>query len=69
MYENTKVKNELIEKLKTISCDKEFLLSVVNHAKHIDDRKAIIDYIDNGEDVTYENLILLSITLGRKRKD
>lgn len=69
MDEQTKVKNELIEKLKTISDDREFLLSVLNSARHIEDRKAIIFFIDNTEDVTYEDIILLALTLYEKRTD
>ena len=68
MDEQTKIKNELIEKLKTVSEDKEFLLSIINHARHIEDRKLLIDYIDNGEDVAYESLILLAITLYEKEQ-
>ncbi|MGN1195320.1 MAG: hypothetical protein ACI4SB_07535 [Acutalibacteraceae bacterium] len=56
-------KKLLIKKLKTISDDNDFLLSIINSARSIDERKAIIDFIDNGEDVTYENLILLALTM------
>ena len=61
--EQTKVKNRLIDKLKTISDDREFILSVINSAKCIDDRKTIIDFIDNSENATYENVLLLALTL------
>ena len=63
------IKNRLIEKLETISKDREFILSVINSARHIDDRIAIIDFIDNGEDVTYENIILLALTLYEEREE
>ncbi len=69
MDEQTKIKKELIEKLKTISEDKEFLLSVINSVKNTDDRKAVIEYIDNGEDVTYENVILLALTIYESREE
>lgn len=69
MDEKTKVKNELIKKLKTISDDREFLLSVINSARDIEDRKAVIYFIDNAEDVTYENVILLALTLYEKRTE
>lgn len=68
MDEESKTKKILIEKLKTISDDKEFLLSILNSARHIDDRKIVIDFIQNGENVTYENLILLALTLYEKRE-
>ena len=69
MDEQLKIKNKLIEKLKTISEDREFIISVINSARHIDDRKTVIDFIDNGEDVTYENIILLALTLYEEREE
>ena len=63
MDEKTRVKNELISKLQTISDDREFLLSVINTVRTVEDRKTVINYIDTGENVTYENVILLSLTL------
>ena len=69
MNNSSEIKLRLIEKLKTISEDKEFLLSVINAAKHNDDRLALIDYIDNNVDATYENIILLSLTLYENREE
>lgn len=69
MDEQTRVKNELVKKLKTVSEDKEFLLSVINSARHIEDRQAIIYFIDNADDVTYENVILFALTLYEKREE
>lgn len=69
MDEQTKVKKELIAKLKTISDDREFLLSVINSARDIEDREAVIYFIDNAEDVTYEDVILFALTLYEKRNE
>lgn len=69
MGEQLELKNKLIDKLKTISEDREFILSVINSARHIEDRKAIIDFIDSGENVTYENIILLALTLYEEREE
>ena len=69
MDEQAEVKKLLLEKLKTISEDREFLLSVINAAKHIEDRRTVIEFIDNGKDVTYENIILLSLTLYEYREE
>ena len=68
MSEQSELKNKLIKKLESISKDREFILSAINSARHTDDRKAIIDFIDNGEDVTYENIILLALTLYEERE-
>ena len=68
MNNTAAIKSKLIEKLKTISEDKDFLVGVVSNAKHDDDRETIIEYIDKGENVSYEQLLLLSVYLGQKRK-
>jgi hypothetical protein len=68
MDERQQIKNQLVNKLKTISEDREFILSVINSARHTDDRKAVIEYIDNGENVSYENVILLALTLYEERE-
>lgn len=68
MGEETKVKIELVLKLQTISTDRDFLLSVINYAQNIEDRKTVIKFIDDGKDVTYENVILLALTLYEERE-
>lgn len=67
MSTTAEIKSKLIEKLKTISEDKDFIVGVVSNAKHNDDREAIIEYIDNGENVDYEQLLLLSVWLSQER--
>lgn len=69
MNEQERLKNELLEKLKTISNDEEFLLSVLNAARHMEDRKEIIRFIDKGNKTTYENIILLALTLYENREE
>lgn len=69
MEEKEKIKKELIEKLKTISEDRDFLLSVINSVKRTEDRKAVIEYINKGENVTYEQLILLALTIYENREE
>ena len=68
MGEETKVKIELVLKLQTISTDRDFLLSVINYAQNIEDRKTVSKFIDDGKDVTYENVILLALTLYEERE-
>ena len=63
------VKNQLIKRLQIISNDHEFLLSVIHAAWHTDDRKKVIAFIDEGSNVTYENIILLALTLYEKREE
>lgn len=59
----------LINKLKLYwENDEEFIIGVLNDLKTDEERELVIDYIDNGKDVTYENIILLSLELCNMRK-
>lgn len=68
MEENEKLKGLLVEKLKNISQDQEFILSIINLAWHVEDRREVIAFIDDGIDVTYENVLLLALTLYEERE-
>lgn len=68
MNDTMGIKKELVIKLKTISEDEDFIVGVVSNAKHNDDRKTLIEYIDKGEEVTYEQLLLLSVYLAKNRE-
>lgn len=58
---------ELIEKLKQFSTDDDYILSALADSEFDEDRKLIIEYIDNGEDVSYESVILFSLEVGQQR--
>ena len=62
------IANALFAKLKQIYNSRDFVLGVMSNATHPDDRKTILDFIEKGEEVTTENLILLSVDLDIKRK-
>lgn len=68
MEETARIKAALVAKLKTISTDNDFIVGVISNAKNDVDRKAIIEYIENGKDVSYEQILLLSVWLGQERK-
>ena len=59
----------LFNKLKTFNNNKDFVLGVMSNAPHYEDMKKIIEYMDNGQHVTIENLILLSLELGNNRDE
>jgi len=59
----SKVTLELIEKLKRFSHDPDYIIGVLSDSKYDEDRQLIIDYIDHGEDVSYENVILFSLSV------
>ena len=62
------VKETLREKLREIYDSKDFVGGVLSNAPHPDDRRAILEFIEKGEEVTTENLILLSVDLDIKRE-
>ena len=62
------VKETLRERLREIYDNKDFVLGVLSNASHSDDRRAILKYIEKGEEITTENLILLSVDLDIKRE-
>ncbi|MBQ3264247.1 MAG: hypothetical protein IJH07_00580 [Ruminococcus sp.] len=64
----SKVTLELIERLKTFSQDPDYILGTLADSPYDEDRQLIIDYIDHGEDVSYENVLLFSLEVGQKRK-
>ena len=61
------IKRELFNKLKEFHPDKDFVAGVMSNAKHEDDRKAILQFMEGGEDVTVESIILLSLYLSSNR--
>ena len=60
-------KRKLFDKLKSFYHDKDFVIGVMSSAKHKDDAKIILDYMENGTDVTAESIILLSLELSNER--
>ena len=54
--------------LREIYDNRDFVLGVLSNATHPDDRRTILEFIEKGEEVTTENLILLSVDLDIKRK-
>lgn len=57
------VKEILREKLREIYDNRDFVLGVLSNASHPDDRRTILEYIEKGEEITTENLIMLSVEL------
>ena len=62
------IKRELFNKLNSFHHDKDFVIGVMSNAKHDEDRETILQFIENDDDVTIENIILLSLHLSNERK-
>lgn len=61
------IKRKLFDKLKEFYPNKDFVGGIVSNTQNDEDRQTIIDYLDNGKDVTVENVILLSLYLKNER--
>ena len=61
--DNNSIKRKLFDVLKEFNPDKDFVGGVISYTKNDEDRQKIIDYIQKGDNVTVENVILLSIYL------
>ena len=66
MRKLSKVSQTLKDKLQSFYDDRDFIVGVMSNAKCEEDRKTIIDFMDNDE-VTVEDIILLSLELGDRR--
>lgn len=62
------IKRELFNKLNSFHHDKDFVIGVMSNAKHDEDRETILQFMENDDDVTIENIILLSLHLSNERK-
>ena len=65
--QRSKTTLELIEKLRQFSTDDDYILGVLVDSEFDEDRQLIIDFIDRGQNVNYESVILFSLEVGQER--
>lgn len=58
---------ELMEKLKQFSSSNDFIIGVLLDVYDENDKQTLLDYIENGKDVSYENVNLYALELGQER--
>lgn len=58
----------LISKLRKISSDEDFIAGVLLDVKNDDDKKALLNYIEAGQNVNYEQIILNALWLYQQRE-
>lgn len=64
MLDKSDLEELLEEKLKTVSSDQDFLVSIYSMvSEYPEDMQQVIAFIDEGDDVSYENVILLANSL------
>ena len=59
----------LIEKLKKFSTESDFIVGVLVYAETKADREQLIEYINNGKDVSYESILLYALELDLNRNE
>lgn len=69
MSDTKEMKRKLFDKLKAYYPDKDFVSGVISNVKNDIDRQAIMDYMDSGDDMSVENIILFALDLNYKRKN
>lgn len=67
---NDEISEQIIEELNKVSdCDDDLIFSVLVYLKNDDDKKAFLDYLKEGIDVDYEQIILNALWLNQQRKN
>ena len=54
---------ELGKKLKSVYDNDNFITAVLSYADNEVDQRSVIEFIDNGEDVTDENVLIFAMEL------
>ena len=54
---------ELGKKLKSVYDNDNFITAVLSYADNEVDQRSVIEFIDNGEDVTDENVLIFAMDL------
>lgn len=54
---------ELGKKLKSVYNNDNFITAVLSYADNEADQRSVIEFIDNGEDVTDENVLIFAMEL------
>lgn len=65
--ENRKLAIKLGKKLKEIYDNNAFIIEVLSYADNPEDQQIILDFIENGKDVSDETISVLAMELADKR--
>ena len=69
MEKLSNTEKQLLELLSEIWDDSDFIVGVLNSLKDDDERKEIIEFIENNDDVTSEQIVLLSLDISQSREN
>lgn len=69
MEKLTETEKQLVELLSEIWNNNEFIIGVLNSLENDDERKEVIEFIESNEEVTTEQIDLLSLEINSSRTD
>lgn len=58
---------KLFGALRALYNNRDFVVGAMSYARNDEDRKKLLDYIENSEDVTAESVLLLALHLSQKQ--
>ena len=58
---------KLFSALRSLYNNRDFVVGAMSYARSDEDRKKLLDYIENGEDVTVESILLLALHLSQSQ--
>lgn len=64
-----KLSRELVDELKKVSDDMEFIVCVLLDVENDEDKKALLEYIRAGIDVDFSQIILTALWLYQQREE
>ena len=67
MRKLTAVEKELVQKLRKIWDDKEFVMCILAHLESDDECNKVIELIDSNDNVKSEDVVLLSLDIDQSR--
>lgn len=67
--QKNKLSKKIVSELTKISDDTEFIAGVLLDVENDDDKRALLEYIKAGKDVTYEQIILNALWLAQQREN
>ena len=67
MSKLTQTEKKLVEKLRSLRNDKEYVLGVITNLEDDDERQFMLDYIDKNEDASPDDVLLLSLHIESER--
>ena len=63
----TKAEKELVQKLREIWNDKEFVIGILSHVESDEECRQVIEFIDGGDSIQSEEVVLVALDIDSRR--